>query len=292
MSDGEATPVPGPDIDAQRGKMLDRWGQAAAGWAKRADRVREFGMPVAAWMIEHAELQPGQQVVELAGGPGDTGFLAAELIQPGGTLISSDGTEEMLAVARQRAGELGIKNVEFKLLQLEWIDLPAAGVDVVLCRWGLMFCFDPAAALQEIRRVLRPGGRLAFAVWDEAASNPWATIPGAALFDQGLVAPPDPNAPGMFALASAERLHELIESAGFVEATVETVDVERCHARPEEFIEQTLDLSSDFARATEGLAQRSLEALREDIAARIEPFRSPDGAVRLPGRSLVAAASA
>ncbi len=87
-------------------------------------------------MIEHAGLQPGQTVLELAAGPGDTGFLAAPLIAPGGTLISSDASAGMLDVARERAQEQGIENVEFKQLQLEWIDMTAASVDVILCRWG------------------------------------------------------------------------------------------------------------------------------------------------------------
>ncbi len=146
-----------PDLGAVRAEMLERWGRAAAGWGKRALRVREFGLPVSAWMLDHVGLQPGFRVLELAAGPGETGFLAAELIRPGGSLVCSDATEEMLEVARARASELGIENVEFKRIELEWIDLETASVDVVLCKWGLMFAVDPEAALREIRRVLRPG---------------------------------------------------------------------------------------------------------------------------------------
>ena len=97
------------DPEALRADILERWGRAAAGWAKHGQLMREFGMPVSAWMIEHADLQPGQRVLELAAGPGETGFLAAELIRPGGTLISTDATEEMLVVARARAQELGVR---------------------------------------------------------------------------------------------------------------------------------------------------------------------------------------
>ena len=111
------------DPDVERAEMLARWEGAAAGWGRRADRVRDMGMPVSAWMIDHLALQPGQRVLELAAGPGDTGFLAAELIKPGGTLISSDATEAMLEIARERARQMGIDNVEFRQLELEWIDL-------------------------------------------------------------------------------------------------------------------------------------------------------------------------
>src|SRR5580704_14753451 len=100
------------------------WESAAQGWGNRADRVRAWGMPVSVAMIDALALQPGQRVLELAAGPGDTGFMAAELVAPGGTLICSDGAEAMLEVARQRAAAQGISNVEFRLLDLEWIDLP------------------------------------------------------------------------------------------------------------------------------------------------------------------------
>ena len=95
-------------------------------------------MPVSAGVIDALALQPGQRVLELAAGPGDTGFLAAEQIAPGGLLISS-AAQAMLEVARERAARLRITNVEFQQLSLEWIDLPAADVDAALCRWGLMF---------------------------------------------------------------------------------------------------------------------------------------------------------
>ena len=102
--------------------------------------------------------------------------MAAELIVPGGTLICSDGAEAMLDVARERAAAQGIYNVEFRQLELEWIDLPTADVDAVLCRWGIMLVVDSETAAQEIRRVLKPGGRAALAVWDEPARNPWTTV--------------------------------------------------------------------------------------------------------------------
>ncbi|MBV9000075.1 MAG: methyltransferase domain-containing protein, partial [Solirubrobacterales bacterium] len=106
--------------DELRAEMLARWERAATGWGKHAQRMREFGMPVSAWMLDHARLQPGQRVLELAAGPGDTGLLAAELIRPGGTLLSTDAAETMLNVARTRAAAFGIENVEFKRMDIEW----------------------------------------------------------------------------------------------------------------------------------------------------------------------------
>jgi SAM-dependent methyltransferase len=280
------------DADAKRAEMLARWENAAAGWERRADRVREMSMAVSAWMVDRLQLQPGQDVLELAAGPGDTGFLAAELIKPGGTLISSDAAEAMLEIARERARRLGIDNVEFKRIELEWIDLPTASVDAILCRWGVMLIVDPAAAIQEARRVLRPGGRISLAVWDEPARNPWATITERALIELGHTTPPDPGLPGMFALGAPGRLAGLLEGAGFVEVEVDGVDLLREYVDVDPFIEETLDLSRMFADVFTRLGAREQEEVKRRVASLAGEFTGTDGMIRLPGRSLVAAASA
>ncbi len=280
------------DPDLQRAENLDRWERAAVGWGRAADRVRDSGMPVSVWMIEQLGLQPAQRVLELAAGPGDTGFLAAELIRPGGVLVCSDGTEAMLAVARARAKTAGIENVEFARLELEWIDLPTASVDAVLCRWGIMLIVDPQAAAQEIRRVLRSGGRAAFAVWDSPERNPWATIPGRALVKLGHATALDPNAPGMFALAAPGRLRDLLQSAGFVDVLVEAMPLDRPYAGVDRYIEETLDLSGVFRDALDGLSEAQRIEVVNEITSLAEPFTEADGSLLLPGSSLVAAAGA
>jgi ubiquinone/menaquinone biosynthesis C-methylase UbiE len=281
------------DPEAVRADMLERWDRAAAGWGRRAERVREFGMPVSTWMVEHADLAPGKRVLELAAGPGDTGFLAAELIKPGGSLVCSDASETMLRIARARARELGLDDmVEFKRIELEWIDLETASVDAVLCKWGLMFSLDPEAALRETRRVLRPGGRIALAVWDQPKFNAWATITTDALVELGHTEPTDRDAPGMFALAKPGRLAETMEAAGFLDVLVETVEPPREWAGVDEWVEETDDLSSVFGEVYEPLSAAQREAVREKIASLARPYTDADGRIRPPARSLVAAADA
>src|SRR5207302_772201 len=125
-----AEAVSAEDAQAQ---MLERWQRAARGWSIRADEIRDFGMPVSVWMIDHLHLQPGQRVLELAAGPGDTGLMAAELVSPGGTLISTDVAPPMLDIARRRAGAVGLENVEFIDVDLQWIVLELASVGAALC---------------------------------------------------------------------------------------------------------------------------------------------------------------
>ena len=279
------------DPDTLRDEMLERWESAAPGWGRQAQHTRELGMPVSTWMIEQLSLQPGQDVLELAAGPGDTGFLAAELVAPGGRLICSDATEGMLDVARQRAESFGVRNVEFKQLQLEWIDLPTASVDAVLCRWGFMLVVDPVTALQESRRVLRPGGRIALAVWDQPAENPWATITSQALIEEGALERPEPGAPGMFALAKPGMVEEMLGEAGFVDVRVESVELGRTYESFDEYWAETLDLSQMVSGAVAALSPQRREAVENRVRELAAPFADGDGGLVLPGRSLATSAS-
>jgi SAM-dependent methyltransferase len=280
------------DPDEQRSATREAWEQAAAGWGKRADRIRDWGMPVSAAMVEALALHPGQRVLELAAGPGDTGFMAAELVRPGGTLISSDGADAMIDVARARATELGIDNAEFRQLELEWIDMETASVDAVLVRWGIMLIVDPEAAAREVRRILRPGGRAAFAVWDRPERNPWAVIPSRALVDLGHVEPPDAAAPGMFSLAADGALSELLEGAGFEDVVVSPVALARHYDALDGYIEETIDMSPLFSATYKELTADEQAAAVAAITAAAAPFVADDGSVTLPGSSLVASAGA
>src|SRR4051812_30245153 len=123
------------DPDELRNVSLDRWERSAEGWATHRARFQAATEPVSQWMVQAIDPQPGQRVLELAAGIGDTGFPAAELLSPGGPLIPTDLAEPMLDRAKQRAEELGLTDVvEFKPMGAEWIDLPTADVDAVLAR--------------------------------------------------------------------------------------------------------------------------------------------------------------
>ncbi len=236
--------------------------------------------------------QPGHRVLELASGPGDTGFLAAELIQPGGTLISSDLVEEMVDQARARAQELGATNVEFRTIDAEWIDIPTADLDGVLARWVYMLLADPATALRETRRVLRPGGRLALAAWAEPRDNLWASAPAAELLAMGAIDPPDLDAPNMFAFRDPQRIGELLEETGFTEIAIDQIAIVFRYPSLDDWWDVQLDVSTSLPRHVGALTPARRDDLRDAIDARLAPFVAADGSVALPGLTHVAAASA
>lgn len=276
----------------QRRQSLEHWEEAAPGWVARQETIRRLSEPVSQWMIDAVEPQPGQRVLELAAGLGETGFRVAELVAPIGGVITSDQSEAMLDGARARASQLGLSNVEFQVLNAEWIDLPLASVDAVLCRWGYMLMVDPATALRETRRVLRPGGRVALAVWDAVERNPWAALPALELRERGLAEPPAPGEPGPFALGSEERVRELLDDAGFSSVWLDALDLCQRVASFEDFWDTTLDLSRNFHDAVLARSREEVEQIRGSLAERFAPFTAEDGSLAIPMRTLVAVAVA
>lgn len=280
------------DPAAFRTTSRERWETAAPGWEARRADLQRAADPVSRWMVEAIDPQPGQAVLELAAGVGDTGFLAAERLRPGGRLICTDGAEPMLEAARRRSAELGLDNVEFEAMEAEWIDSATASLDAVLCRWGYMLLADPEAALRETRRVLRSGGRLALAVWDGPEHNPWVAHTHAELLDRDLTAPPEPGEPGMFALAADGVIAELLYTAGFEDVRVDAVDLTFAAASFDDWFEYQFDTSPSLASALARATPEQRDEVHEGVQARLSPFRAADGSLALPGRTLVAAASA
>jgi SAM-dependent methyltransferase len=282
----------GDESAAYRTASLDRWARAARGWGTHRECLQDASRPVSAWLVDAIDPQPGHRVLELAAGPGDTGLLAAELILPGGTLLSTDLVEEMVDLARARAQELGISNVEFRTIDAEWIDLPTASLDGVLARWGYMLLADPEAALRETRRVLRPGGRVALSAWADPADNLWASVPRTELRAQGGLEPEDLDAPGMFAFRDPDRIRSLLEDTGFTDIAIEQVDIVYHYADLDEWWDIQLDISPAIGNGVRALSPAQRDDLRDAIDARLAAYVAPGGSVALPGRTHVASASA
>jgi ubiquinone/menaquinone biosynthesis C-methylase UbiE len=270
------------DRDAYREQSLETWGQMAPGWEERNEWMAGATGRVNEWIVEKADPRPGQVVLDVAAGPGDLGFQAAGRIGDGGRVMSTDFAPEMVAAARRIGDGRGLSNVEYRVLDAERMDLGDDSVDAVVCRWGYMLMADPGAALAETRRVLRDGGPLAFAVWASPERNPWAAVPAMTLVQRGHLPPPEPGAPGIFAMADPDRTRALVAAAGFGEPELEEISFDFLYADFDDFWDVLIRIAGPLARAIEALPEDERQATREAIEGSVAPFRREDGSYATP----------
>ena len=270
------------DRDAYREQSLETWGKMATGWEDRREWLMGITGPANEWLAEKVNPQPGETILEVAAGTGDLGFMVAERVGEDGRVISTDFAPEMVDVARRQSEARKLTNVEHRVLDAERMDLDDDSVDGVVCRWGNMLMADPAAALKETRRVLRDGGPLAFAVWRTPDRNPWAAVPGMTLVQRRHMPPPEPGAPGIFAMGEPGRIGELVTGAGFGEPELEEIAFEFQFANFDDLWDMLVRIAGPIARVINSLPdderQASQEAIRENLAS----YRSEDGSYAAP----------
>jgi ubiquinone/menaquinone biosynthesis C-methylase UbiE len=276
---------------ARRRELREVAEQIAPSWERRRPEIEAAAAPVRRWLVAALDVPPDATLLELAAGMGDTGFEAARRLGPGGHLITSDLSEGMLAGARRRAAALGLERVDLRRVDAEHIDLPDGAVDAVVCRYGYMLVPDPAAALAETRRVLRPGGTLALAVWGPPDRNPFFTVVVTALVELGLLPPPDPADPGVFALADEAHLRAQLAAAGFTDVRTEPVPVTFAVADAHGYVQLVADTAGPIGIAIQRLDGPTRAVLDDRCADRIAPFAAGSGP-ELPGLALCARATA
>jgi ubiquinone/menaquinone biosynthesis C-methylase UbiE len=273
----------GIDLDAYREQSLESWRQVAPAWEDRREWMTDLTGGVNDWLMDNVDPQPGQTILEIAAGAGDLGLAIAKRVGEEGRVISTDFAPEMVDAARRNGEARGLTNVEYRVLDAERMDLDDDRVDSAVCRWGYMLMADPAAALKETRRVLRSGAPLGFAVWRTADRNPWAAMPGMTLVQRGHLPPPEPGAPGMFALGDPDRIRELVTGAGFGEPELEQIVLEFRYEDFDDLWDTLVRLSGAIARAIAALPDDERQATREAIRQSVAPLRNEDGSYTAPG---------
>jgi len=270
-----------------RKNLHGMWAAVAGGWGEHADYTDERAASITEKLLELSSPQPGERVLELACGPGGLGLAAAEQVLPGGEVVLSDVVAEMTAIAAKRAEARGLSNVSTEVLDLEQIDQPDDSYDVLLCREGLMFAVDPAQAAREIRRVLRPGGRVALAVWGPRDRNPWLGVVLDSVSAQ-LGAPiPPPGNPGPFALEDADELAALLTGAELADVAVAELLVPLTIASFDEWWARTTALAGPLAKMLESMHEDAVQELRARAQEAVKPYETPAG-LEFPGVTLVA----
>jgi SAM-dependent methyltransferase len=270
-----------------RESMRRSWGartaQYAAATAGNSDRY-------AAALLELVGPRPGERVLDVATGPGTVAIQAALAVGPSGQVVASDLTPEWEEVVAHGAAAAGVENVAFRATSADALDLPDGSFDVALCQFGLMFVPEPLAALREMRRVLRDGGRLGAVVWSTADRVPLFSATGP-LLQPYLPAPaPGQELPTPLALGAPGLIERLVAEAGLANVRSERRTIEYVVPDADQrWRVEVLDGQPAVRAAVAALPDAERRALHDRYVAALERYRR-EGAIRLPCEAIFVAA--
>lgn len=252
------------------------WAARGRHWDRRADEIAEQAARLNAPLIEAAAIAPGQRVCDIATGAGEPALGMAELVGADGRVFATDLAPEMMLGARRRAAARGLRNVEFRTADMRALPDADGAFDRVVCRFGLMFCPAPAAAVAEARRVLKPGGRAAWLVWgprdDTTMFVVFAEAAEAVLGPLDSIEAIDFVRP--FALGAPGALRAALEAGGLAEVEERAVRFAPRLPADAPFWRPQFDMA--FGRALDGLPEAERRALEETVAAGFRRYRQDD----------------
>jgi SAM-dependent methyltransferase len=281
------TKTPTFDPAQYRDSIRTEWRDAAPGWRAWLEvlEAADGGRAVSRALVQLAGIGLGDAVLDVAAGYGEPGLTAARAVAPGGPVVCTDISAEMLAVGRERAAAAGLDNLEFLEGDAEELAFEEASFDAVLSRQGLQFLPDVAGVLARLRSFLKPHGRLAAAVWGPPQAVQFAApVP---LIRAELQLPPPPaGIPGPFALADAGQLAALVEAAGFTDVQTDTVTAIYQPGSAELATRWLRDVAPPITSLVDGRPPEVQERVWAKVTQAWAPYTTADGRVRLENQAV------
>lgn len=283
-----------PPFDPAQYKTSQRqeWDTVAAGWRKWWETIERGAQRLSDRMVDIAAIKPGHRVLDIATGIGEPAVTAAKRVGSDGRVTATDQSQQMLAIAKERAADLGLQNVEFREIDGESLDFSDDSFDAALCRWGLMFMPDVAGALRGIRRCLVPGGWFAAATWAEPPKVPMLSLPMGVLREMVNVPQPPPGAPGPLSLADTGALERNLTDAGFSGIKIERITVTIDAASSDEYVSMLKDVAAPIVALVSKHPPEKKTELWDAIARAASSRATPDGKVTFENESILIAAKA
>ena len=263
------------------------WRAAAPGWWAWVEvlEAEDGGGAVSRTLVELAGIGPGDAVLDVAAGYGEPGLTAARAVAPGGRVVCTDISAEMLAVGRERAAAEGLDNLQFVECDAEELVFEEASFDAVLSRQGLQFLPDVPGVLTRLHAFLKPHGRLAAAVWGPPGTVQFAA-PVPVIRAELQLPPPPAGIPGPFALADAAQLAELVEAAGFTDVQTGTVTAIYQTDSPELATRWLRAVAPPISSLVDGRPPEVQERVWAKVTQAWAPYTTADGRVRLENQAV------
>jgi SAM-dependent methyltransferase len=280
-------------MPADNSEQTAEWnGALGERWVAMQQEIDRFVVPFGDAALKAAVPQPGERVIDVGCGCGDTSIELARIVGAAGAVLGIDVSQPMLAVARSRGALVNGAHLAFREGDASEVALPA-NTDLLFSRFGVMFFSQPSPAFSHMRKSLRAGGRCVFVCWRAPRDNPWAMTPlSAARAAMGVTpAPADQNAPGPFAFAHQERLHAILVGAGFGDIEVQRFDAAiSLGATPRSAAESVVQIGP-VSRLVREVGVEHLPVIVGAVERALAPLAAPDGHVSLNGSTWIVSAT-
>jgi SAM-dependent methyltransferase len=274
-------------------EQIAEWnGALGERWVAMRQEVDRVVAPFGAAALNAAAPQPGERVIDIGCGCGDTSIEIARIVGPEGSVLGIDVSQPMLAVARANGVSANCSHLSFREGDASETELPA-NIDLLFSRFGVMFFSQPSAAFRHLRKSLRKGGRLVFVCWRAPRDNAWAMTPLSAARKALDITPPpsDPEAPGPFAFADDQRLRTILSGAGFGDIAVQRFDAAIfLGATPRSAAEGAVQIGP-VSRLVRETGVEHLPIILDAIERTLAPLAAPNGQVGLDGSAWIVAAT-
>jgi SAM-dependent methyltransferase len=256
----------------------DQWDAVADGWNRYTPQIRAWLTEASATMLDMACIGPGMRVLDVAAGTGDQSGDVARRVGGAGSVLATDISGRMLAVAAVNLRAAGHGQVQTMLTDGAALALDNANFDAAICRLGLMFFADPLRGLEGVRRALRPGGRFGAMVFSEPSRNPCIGIVAAITARHAGLPVDGPARPGgLLSLGAPGLIETLFRSAGFVDVEVRRIDAPFRMASVGDYLEFIRTAASPVTTILDRIDEPSRRAAWAEIADALAPFASADG---------------
>ena len=272
-------------------EVISGWSETAPFWEKHRATIREMFAPVTQALIEAARIARGSAVLDLATGPGEPALAIAELVGTAGKVLGIDPVPEMVEAARREANRRRLGNASFVVAQAEALPAQTGSFDAAVSRFGVMFFPAPVGAIREMLRVLKPGGKIAFAVWYFAERNPFHYILSRIVERYVASPPPAEDAPDAFRYARPGKLRAVVSEAGAAEVSERVLQFTiRASVSLEEFWTLRTEMSESLRNKLAKLSNDQMAEVKRETLEALRAY-SEAGAVSMPAEVLIVTGS-
>lgn len=267
--------------------VINKWASVAQFWEKHRAIVKRMFAPVTQALVEDAQIGRGHSVLDIATGPGDPALSVAPLLGPHGKIFGIDPIPEMVAAARRAASDQGFTNAQFEVAFADHLPFPADAFDAIISRFGAMFFPSPVDALREMLRVVKPGRRLALAVWHSLDTNPFFNAMSQVI-DRFIESPPPaPDAPDAFRFATPGQLRDVLAEAGVMAPAERLLKFNiQAQVSAEEFWTIRTELSEKLREKIALLSSEQRNEAKRQVLEAFRPYSTAAG-MSFPAQVLI-----